>query len=259
MIAKDNSKASESGHWYDRETGAPRYSVIGKNRKERNTTLRDAKANGDLVPSVTTVIRTAASPGLEAWKQQQVLMASLTLTRSENETEEDWIDRIMSDSKETGKKAAERGTAIHAGVQAHYEGKDAGVYLSHAKAAEEAIRAYFGEKKWEPEISFSFGGFGGKCDLMAKSNGTDTGLVIDIKTKEFTDPDKVTAFDEHLMQLSAYRMGFQMPKARCANVFVSVQEPVQIKIVEWTDEDLQRGWAMFSSLLNYWQIKNNYR
>ena len=259
MIAKDNSRASESGHWYDRATGEPRYSVIGKNGKERNTTLRDAKAGGDLVPSVTTVIKTASSPGLEAWKQQQVLLASLTLTRAENETEEDWIDRIMLDSKETGKKAAERGTAIHAGVQAHYEGKDAGEYLAHAKATEEAIRAYFGEKKWEPEISFSYGGFGGKCDLMARPNGTDKGLVIDVKTKEFTDPDKVSAFDEHLMQLSAYRMGFQMPQARCANVFVSVQEPVKIKIVEWTDEDLRRGWAMFSSLLNYWQIKNNYR
>jgi len=259
MIAKDNSRASESGHWYDRATGTPRYSVLGKNGKERNTTLRDAKAGNDLVPSVTTVIRVAASPGLEAWKQQQVLMASLTLPRAENEEESVWIERIMMDSKETGKKAAERGTAIHAGVQAHYEGKEAGLYLPHAIATEKAVLAYFGEKKWQPEVSFSFGGFGGKCDLMARPNGTDAGLVIDVKTKDFSDPDKVVAFDEHLMQLSAYRMGFEMPRARCANVFVSVKEPVQIKVVEWSDEDLQRGWAMFSSLLNYWQIKNNYR
>ena len=60
------------------------------------------------------------------------------------------------------------------------------------------------------------------------------------------------------MQLSAYRMGFGLHKARCVNVFVSVQEPVQIKIKEWRDEELQRGWAMFSCLLRLWQLKNKY-
>ena len=34
-----------SQHWYCAITGAPRYTSIGKNGKERNTTLRDAKAN----------------------------------------------------------------------------------------------------------------------------------------------------------------------------------------------------------------------
>ena len=45
---------SESGHWYDKE-GEPRYTIIGANGKERNTTLRDAKKKG-YVPSVTSVL-----------------------------------------------------------------------------------------------------------------------------------------------------------------------------------------------------------
>lgn len=255
MLAKDNSRPAESGHWYTR-TGESAYTVIGKNGKERNTTLRDARTM-NLVPSVTTILKCASAPGLEAWKQQQILLASLTLTRFQDETEIDWIDRIIADSKETGKKAAERGTAIHAGVQGYYEGKVIEEYLPHAKACEQAINNHFGQKLWISEESFADKiGFGGKCDLNSKN---DNGYVVDIKTKEFTDPEKIQAYDEHLMQLAAYRHGLGLPKARCANVFVSVHEPVKTKVIEWSQEDLDRGWAMFSSLLNYWQIKNNYR
>lgn len=33
---------AEAGHWYSKE-GEPKYTIIGANGKERNTTLRDAK------------------------------------------------------------------------------------------------------------------------------------------------------------------------------------------------------------------------
>jgi hypothetical protein len=35
-------RASESNHWYTRD-GIPQYTIVGKNGKERNTTLRDAR------------------------------------------------------------------------------------------------------------------------------------------------------------------------------------------------------------------------
>ena len=259
MIAKDNSQASESGHWYHRETGKPMYQTVGKNGKVRNTSLRDARANNDLVPSVTTIIKCASSPGLEAWKLGQMLMASLTLPRIDGESLDDFAVRIQHDSKQTGVKAAERGTAIHAGIQAFYEGDLIDGYLAHAKATEKALDDFFGANLWLPEVSFSKGGFGGKCDLMVKSNYLFNGIVVDVKTKEFTDPDKIVAYDEHLMQLAAYRWGLGIPSARCANAFVSVQEPVQVKVVEWSESDLARGWAMFQNLLAFWQLKNNYK
>ena len=255
MIIKDNSKNAESGHWYTR-TGKPAYTTIGKNGKERNTTLRDARTE-NLVPSVTTIIKCASSQGLEVWKQQQVLLASLTLPRKATEPETDWIERIMQDSKETGRKAAERGTAIHASVQNYYENKPISEYLEHAKETEKAIDSHFGKQLWLAEESFgSELGYGGKCDLVSKN---DNGFVVDVKTKEFTDPEAIKGYDEHLMQLSAYRMGFNLPKARCANIFVSVQSPVKVKIVEWSEEDLEKGWKMFQSLLTFWQVKNNHK
>ena len=57
-----------SEHWYDAVTGAPRYTTIGKNGKERNTTLRDAKAApGTLVPSVSTIFSQLSIAGLDTW------------------------------------------------------------------------------------------------------------------------------------------------------------------------------------------------
>ena len=256
MIVKDNNKTSESGHWYDRVTGQPCYYTKAKAGHMRNTTLSDARKN-NYVPSVSGILKVANSEGLNIWKLNQMLLACLTLPRLQDEPEEAFIERVQHDSKETGRKSAQRGTDIHASCEKYMEGIADVQYPNHAKAVQEALNKHFGERPWENEKHFPSGklGFGGKCDLV---DFLDNGIVADIKTKEFTDPEKVVAYDEHLMQLSAYRHGFNLPKARCVNVFVSVQEPVIVKIHEWRDEELERGWAMFQALLRFWQLKNNY-
>ena len=251
-ITAKEPRASESNHWYTRD-GVPRYTVIGKNGKERNTTLRDARTE-NLVPSVTTVLNVAAKPALTQWLQKQVLLAALTLPRRTDEPEDEWIARIMDDSKEQGRAAADAGTDIHASIQSFYEGVPTSRHEEHVKGCVEAIREHFGNQAWVAERAFAHEiGFGGKCDLHAVN------IVADVKTKEFSDPNKVDAYDEHLMQLSAYRVGLGMPGARCANVFVSRSVPGLVKVVEWSQEDLDRGWQMFCSLLKFWQLKNQHQ
>jgi len=83
--------------------------------------------------------------------------------------------------------------------------------------------------------------------------------VIDIKTKAFGPQDDPQGFDEHLMQLAAYRSGLILPEANCANVFVSTTHAGLVSLFEWTKADVERGWLMFESLLKYWQAKNNYQ
>ena len=252
LIAKNH--AQESGHWYTRE-GLPRYTVIGKNGKERNTTLRDARAE-NLVPSVTTILNVAAKPALTQWVQKQVLLAALTLPRKPDEPEDDYIDRIMEDSKEQGRAAADAGTDIHASIQGFYEGKVISRHQQHVQGCVTIIREHFGDQGWIPERSFAHEtGFGGKCDLHVPSG---QGIVVDIKTKEFGQSDKINAYDEHLMQLSAYRVGLGIPNARCANAFVSRSVPGLVEIIEWSAEDLNRGWNMFYHLLTYWRLKHSY-
>ncbi|MEN9727407.1 MAG: hypothetical protein RL434_1773 [Pseudomonadota bacterium] len=252
MIAKE-PRASESNHWYTRD-GVPMYTVEAAKGGQRNTTLRDARKL-NLVPSVTTILNVAAKPGLTQWLQKQVLLAALTLPRMRDEPEDEFIARIIDDSKEQGRAAADAGTEIHASIQGFYEGQPVTRHQEHITGCTRAISDVFGLHGWIAERAFGHElGFGGKVDLHSPQ-----GVVIDIKTKEFTDPAKVDAYDEHLMQLAAYRVGLGMPEARCANVFVSRSVPGLTRLVEWSQEDLARGWQMFVALLNFWQLKNQHR
>ena len=239
--------ASESGHWYQID-GKPAYTTIGKNGKERNTTVKDAREHGFL-PSVTTIIGCAAKPGLDVWKQQQAILAALTLPRIDGETEEDWLSRVVSDSKQTAKQAAERGTLVHGVIEAFYDG----VYMPeipvYVREVEKIIIEHFGEQLWVPEKSFANNGYGGKCDLISSA-----GFVIDFKTTE-KDLDKLDYYFEHQMQLAAYRSGFGMPSARCAIVYVNATQN-KAKIVEIPDADLRIGWDCFSHLLSFYRAKN---
>jgi len=245
MIVKE--KSSESGHWYKKD-GSPAYTTIGKTG-ERATTLRDARKLG-LLPSTTGIIRQLSSAGLDLWKQQQVLLAALTLPRLADELETDWLKRVMQDSRATGRDAAERGTAIHAIIQTWFEG----VYMPekppYINKILETLESAFGSQLWLSEKSFAHPlGYGGKCDLMARA-----GFIVDFKTKD-TDLDKVDVYFEMEMQLAAYREGLGVPTARCAIVFVNALTD-QVKLIEIEQDRLQKGWECFEHLLRVYQIKN---
>jgi hypothetical protein len=254
MLAKD-SRASESTHWYTR-TGVPMYTVPSKkDGSPRNTTLRDAREL-NLVPSVTTILGIAAKPALTIWLQEQAILAALTLPRNEGEPESAWLKRVVQDSKQQGKDAADLGTEIHEAIQSYYEGKTNTKHTFHVLSCTNAIQTRYGDQKWIAERSFAHElGFGGKCDLYTPE---DDGIVIDIKTKDFDDASKPLWYDEHMLQLAAYRVGLGVPNARCANVFVSRTNPDLAVVKEWAEEDIQRGWEMFTHLLAYWQLKNQH-
>jgi hypothetical protein len=245
MLVKENT--SESGHWYLPD-GSPAYRIVGKNGKERNSTVKDAREHG-LLPSVTTIIGCAAKPALDVWKQQQAILSALTLPRLEGESEEDWLSRVVADSKETAKQAAERGTQIHGVIEAFYEGIYIPELPPYVRAVENAINEHFGSQLWISEKSFAYGGFGGKCDLVAKS-----GFVVDFKTTE-KDLDKLDYFFDHQMQLAAYRQGFEMHTARCAIVYVNALQN-KAKLIEIPEDDLRIGWECFTHLLAFYRAKN---
>ena len=251
MIVKD--KQQDSGHWYTKQ-GTPAYTTIGKTG-ERATTLRDARKEG-LLPSVTTIINLMSKAGLDTWKQQQVLLAALTLPREPNEPEQDWLKRVMQDSRATGREAAERGTAIHNIIQGYFEQMYLPEKPAYLDAIDDVLKHHFGDQSWLSEKSFAHLGYGGKCDLMAKPiNGQGSGYVVDFKTKD-TDLDKVDIYFEHELQLAAYREGLNLPNARCAILFVNGKTN-QVKLVEIEEAQLQKSWDCFQHLLRVYQIKNN--
>lgn len=247
--------AQEGGHWYSAE-GRPVYEVPRSDGNGmRPATLRDARKMG-LFPGTTTVIRCADRPGLTNWMVDQGILAALTLPRLKDEPEAAWLRRVKQDSKEQARKAAERGTAIHAAIQDGFEGAPVPEeYLPHRQAACSVLFNWnsFPDWHWWAEKSFSHGlGFGGKVDLHC------SGFVCDFKTKEFGPDDDLKTWDEHAMQLAAYREGLKMPNARAAVCYVSVSHPGVARLIEIEPSELERGWECFKSLLSFWQAKNRY-
>jgi hypothetical protein len=245
MIVKE--KVTENGHWYTKD-GTPAYTTIGKTG-ERATTLRDARKLG-LLPSVTTINGMLSKAGLNSYFQQEAIKATINFPRLDNESEEEYFGRILELSKQHSRSAAERGSAIHAVIEAYFDQ----VYMPekppYLDAIDKALLDAFGNQLWLPEKSFGHPlGFGGKCDLMAKN-----GFVVDFKTKD-TNLDKVDVYFEHEMQLAAYREGLGVPTARCAIVFVNGTTN-QVKLIEIEQDRLQKGWECFEHLLRVYQIKN---
>lgn len=242
--------ATQAGHWYDR-FGNPRYTIIGKNGKERNTTLRDAREHA-LVPSVTTILRQAAAPGLERWKIGNAIKSALVLARQEGESDDAYLARIMSDSEEISRKARDRGTAIHGAIEGHYIGRVPDIDLwKQVASAVDCLADNCGAQSWKPEKSFAHQlGFGGKVDLHSEE------WVIDFKTTD-KPLDGLKTWDDHAMQLAAYQVGLDVPKAKCAICYVS-SVSVGARLIELNDGEIAKGWAMFLALLDFWRAKNGY-
>lgn len=237
----------ESTHWYDCE-GKPMYTIIGKNGRERNTTLRDAREM-NLYPSVTTIIGVAAKPSLENWKIDQALMAALTLPQREDESLDDFIKRAKQDAKEQGIKAAQRGTEIHAQIEAGFSGKHSQAY----QAVRDELDKLFPDRDWIAEGSFSCDlGFGGKIDLYGED------VFVDFKTKDGL-PEKAPVYDEHGMQLSAYAQGMGVSQPQRLSIFIDRTDPTKVLSYLWDTETHQKHLDMFLSLLAYWQSSKGYK
>jgi len=242
---------SEAGHWYTLE-GKPQYTVIGKNKKERNTTLRDARQL-NLVPSVTTILDVAAKPGLVNWQINQGIHAALTLDREVDESDEQFLYRVRQDSKEQGLKAAEQGTKIHGDINMGFAGKkDSEVYTHLIKL----INNSFPNQDWISEGSYTSKemGVGGQVDLHSKT------IVMDFKTKddiEGKDASKLV-FDNHGMQLSAYAMLLNIDDPTRVSIFIDRKKPSVILPYVWDRESHQKHLTMFNALLTFWKMSKNY-
>lgn len=242
---------AESTHWYNQK-GEPVYTVIGKNGKERATTLRDAREH-QYAPSVTTIIGVAAKPGLENWKIDQALLSALTLAMNDGESLDAFMARAKQDAKEQSIKAAERGAAIHAEVESGFSG---GEPTTAYRSVRKALDDLFGIKQWIAEDSFtSPHGFGGKVDLYSPD-----GIVVDFKTKDGIggkDASKLV-YDEHGMQLSAYGCGLNFASPARVSVFIDRDNPEIVLCHVWEAESHQLHLGMFMSLLRFWQLSKDY-
>src|SRR5574337_1451300 len=190
--------ASESGHWYWPD-GRPAYEVPGANGQMVKPDIRHARKLG-LCCGVTTIIRMKYAPKLEAYKRKQTLMSALTLTRNPNESDDSFIARIEADAEAHAKQRAEEGKRVHEAIELYLSGKPYDTqYQEHISRVVHELDKLQGQ---------FIGDFKTKETLLDK-NGNEL-------------PDNALFFDNHIMQLAAYRKGLSYTvhipgKQRAAN------------------------------------------
>jgi len=245
--------ASEQGHWYDKE-GNPCYTYKNAKGEEKNTTLREARKFG-YYPSVTQIIRLAAAPGLEMWKQEQTILACLTMPLIAGESEQDYIKRLREDAKAQAKAAAEKGTEIHGYIEKGFRLESISGRVDmlwegyqYWKSVNDTLYAECGNQEWSTEKSFANSlGYGGKVDLH------NAEYLIDFKGTD-KPLESLKLWDDHYLQLAAYDAGLGGAGRKCGICYVH-RDTAESRLI-WIDEkELMKGFKCFISLLDFYYNK----
>ena len=243
-------KPESSAHWYS-EDGTPHHGA----------TLRDARKQ-DLLPSVTTVLTVKAAPGLEAWKQNQLLLAALTFPE-EIKAKGDLevvAKQIVHDAKAQVSEAASRGTIVHDGIECILNNEPWDKESEQLCAMDEWITANVLESKWLEQVVVNKEvGYAGRSDGLIEHQEHGH-VVVDWKTqncKQNAKGDWVPRYyDKFLLQLAAYRECVEnKPPVLSVVINANVGE-VYEKL--WTEEETQAAWDAFKHIHAVWCYDRNY-
>ena len=259
-----------ASHWYFPD-GTPLHEVPRADGKgQRPTSLRDARKLG-LFPSVTNVLSILAKPGLDAWKQEQAILAALTLPRTEGETLDDFAKRVLVDMTSEVGRAADLGSAVHAAIEGYAQGRwlpeDKGV----ARLFEPARQWFDKEVTQVHSVEIATAhlewGYAGRVDLVATLRSTGRPTVVDFKTQK-TRRDKDGNFkpilhDTWPLQLEAYRMALAsrdkgLADAAIASVVIGSTDPVPVVVKVWDDADKDGYFRAFLAARDLWVWQKNY-
>lgn len=247
-----------SSHWYD-ALGVPVYEVpMTTKQGMRPTNVGDA-VKLDLLPSITTVERMVAAPGLQAWIINQYILAALTLPRRDEEPLDEFAQRVVQDGRKEGKQAAEFGESIHDLVEKLVMGKPLPemVTVQQAMTLQSAM-GWLSQHTLVPVIA-EFGisepnwGYAGRGDMLAYVDGVL--CIIDWKTQKTNPKDTVRFYPEWNMQLSALQKAIKFwapgdEEIWKLSVVFSSTEPDRAQSFVWLEEDGNDwGWNCFVGAL----------
>ena len=259
-----------ASHWYFPD-GTPLHEVPRADGKgQRPTSLRDARKLG-LFPSVTNVLSILAKPGLDAWKQEQAILAALTLPRSEEETLDDFAKRVLVDMTSEVGRAADLGSAVHGAIEGYAQGRwlpeDKGVARLFEPARQWFDKEVIAVHSVEIATAHLEWGYAGRVDLVATLRSTGRPTVIDFKTQK-TRRDKDGNFtpilhDTWPLQLEAYRMALAsrdkgLADAAIASVVIGSTDPVPVVVKVWDDANKDGYFRAFLAARDLWVWQKGY-
>ena len=229
--------------------------------------MADARKLG-LLPSVTTVLKVIAKPGLESWKLEQAIMASLTLPRKKNEATEDFAKRVVEDMESEAANAADTGKLIHAAIEQYAKtGKIEPEHMSvirHVVAFRRWMRST-GATVIASEKVVVADGYAGTADLLVAIPGIGT-VLVDVKSQYVKDDKKgqpnPNFYEEWCYQLTAYADAMEhqelMPIDAVASLVMDKNKPGRYHAQVWSDEDRQRALAAFNAAFRIWTLQKRY-
>ena len=242
-------------HWYTKD-GEPRH----------DATLREARKE-NLFPSVTSILNELASPELENWKKEQLILACSTLPRQEGEDTGAFLARVIRDSESYTRSAADLGTAAHDWLDRAIQTGEWEVPPELEKIGE-SLRA---AKKWIDEnLDLSAGfwvedsmvsgmGYAGRVDFQGfLKNGRP--VIIDWKTQNVTPKKgKASFYDKYLWQLTGYCEGKTEDFELVSVVIGSNPDCQGVWSKVWELDEKMDGWDIFRACLRIWQLKRGYK
>lgn len=242
-------KINQSSHWYYPDA-TPCYEVDSADGKKKvKTTLAHAKKLG-LVPSVTTVLSLLAKPELDAWRAEQLLLASLTLHRLENESDQDYVKRIIADSEVYSQQAMDFGNSIHAYIESCFCAVERPqIDDIYRTKIDEFINTH--KISGQCEILASNSIVAGRVDFFGEFDGHTA--IIDWKTQG-TKNGKVNYYDTWLYQLVGYLrlLKKDLNNVNLINVVISKEGFVDYKI--WEQAEINRASQIFDSLVDLFYL-----
>jgi hypothetical protein len=209
---------------------------------------------GELVPSVTNVIGVLNKPALPRWAAKVVAEQAVAMRDSLPKLDEaEAIDLLKSSPWRSSSRAADRGTTIHAYLEARMQGLDPKEISGEAARYRKAADAFLEE--WTPqplhlEMTVFGPDYAGTGDLWAVLNNGAT-AILDYKTSK-------AVYAEAALQLAALAGatvtadGTQAPEVDEAWVIRIGEDGYEAKRVA----DLHYNYEAFRACLQAWHWMN---
>lgn len=228
-----------SSHWY-----------TDKGESAYNATLREARKQ-NLLPSVTTIMKAWPAPQLEIWKQEQIVLAALTMPEQERAKHKDVNElakAIIESSKEEGIRAADFGTRMHDYIdfwitdrcESRIVDKPMVPYLEcFAKWYDENVAELVMAESVVTDLKR---GYAGRIDAVVKLKNGNKALW-DIKCRSVKN-GKPALYDSMIMQLAAYNLCLAQQEV-WVNEYISItinrDKPEPPYIYSWSPRELLVG------------------
>lgn len=255
---------AESSHWYefDGTSWIPRYEIEAANGNLRPVTLRDARVCG-FYPSVTNVLSAVAKPQLQSWKEEQCVLAALTLPQLPGEPLEAFAARVLDDAEAQSVKARDLGTRIHAACEAMLRGDPVEPELESwiAGFRDWASAEFVSVLALEKIVGRMEFGYAGRLDLHCELRGLGE-AVVDFKTqrvkRDAAGYAKPVFYREWARQLAAYSMAVnrQSNWPALVNVVIDSGTHGPAHVMVW--DNPATHWEMFMHAHALWCDEREY-